>query len=112
MRRTLASLLLVLSLAGFALPFLQAQSRVPACCRRAGQHHCGAAAPGDGFHATQACCPYRNFTALTSHSVTALRMPSQAMYLSLRWQPVVNTNSTELPRYVFDPAQKRGPPLA
>ncbi|MGA2904760.1 MAG: hypothetical protein ABSD98_13075 [Candidatus Korobacteraceae bacterium] len=112
MRRSLASLLLVLLVGTLALPFLQAQPDVPACCRRGGQHHCAMPLPGDGFRAIAPCCPYRHFTALTSHSVTALRVPVQALVLSLRWHNAIRFDSPDVARYVEGNAQKRGPPLA
>ena len=67
MRRSFASLVLFLQLAGFALPFVQAQQAVPACCRRGGQHHCATPLPVDGFRSAPANCPYRHFTGITSH---------------------------------------------
>jgi len=112
MRRSLASLLLVLLVGALALPFLQAQPDVPACCRRSGQHHCAMPAPGDGFRAVSPCCLYRYFSALTSHSVTALRVPAQALVLSLRWHDATRFDSPDIALYVAGNAQKRGPPLA
>ena len=112
MRRSLASLVLFLQLAGFALPFVQGQQAVPACCRRAGQHHCGMPLQGDGFRSIPANCPYRHFTAITSHSVTALRVQRNAFTLASSWQDSLPTASPDIARYVEGNAQKRGPPLS
>src|ERR1035438_5923784 len=69
MRRLAASLLLLLLCAGLALPVLVArESGVPACCRRSGKHHCAMPPQGGGFRTLAPNCPYRRFTALTSHS--------------------------------------------
>lgn len=112
MRRSLASLVLFLQLAGFALPFLQVQTTVPACCRRTGQHHCGMPLPVDGFRSVPANCPYRHFTAITSHSVTALRVQRDAIIPASSWQDSLHFASPDIARYVEGNAQKRGPPLA
>ena len=83
MRRLAASLLLFLLFAGLALPMVLAQdSGVPACCRRSGKHHCAMLPQGDGFRTVTANCPYRRFTALTSHS-TPLSAAATALSVSL-----------------------------
>jgi hypothetical protein len=112
MRRLFASLVLFLQLAGFALPFVQAQQAVPACCRRAGQHHCAMPLPGDGFRAIPASCPYRHFTAITSHSVTALGVRCKVVVPASSLQDSFPTASPDIPRYVEGNAQRRGPPLS
>jgi len=112
MGRSLASLVLFLQLAGFALPFLQGQQPVPACCRRGGQHHCAMPSPGDGFRPIAANCPYRHFTAITSHSVTALGVRGNAVTPASTWQDSLHCGSPDIARYVEGNAQKRGPPLA
>jgi hypothetical protein len=112
MRRLLASLMLFLQLAGFALPFVQAQQAVPACCRRAGQHHCAMPTQGDGFRSIPANCPYRHVTAITSHSVTALGVQASALTPASSWHGSLSFASPDIPRYVEGNAQKRGPPLS
>ncbi len=83
MRRLAASFLLLLLCAGMTLPLLQAQgSSVPACCRRNGKHHCEMLPQGDGFRTAAPGCPYRSFTALTSHS-TALSTVSYSIVRQL-----------------------------
>jgi hypothetical protein len=112
MRRLLASLVLFLQLAGFALPFVQAQQTVPVCCRRAGKHHCAMPPQADGFRSAPANCPYRHDTAITSHSVTALGVRDNAVIPDSSWQDSLHFASPDIPRYVDGNAQKRGPPLA
>ncbi|MGC2111849.1 MAG: hypothetical protein WA655_20195 [Candidatus Korobacteraceae bacterium] len=112
MRRTLASLLLLFSMAGLALPFVQAQHTAPACCLRGGQHHCNAPLPGDGFHAHAAPCPYLHFTALTSHSLSLLNVPLHAFILGATWHDSLPFHSPDITRHVAGNAYKRGPPPA
>jgi len=112
MGRLLASLVLFLQLAGFALPFVQGQQAIPACCRRGGQHHCAMPLQGDGFHSAPANCPYRHFTAITSHCVTALGVRGNALTPALSWQDSLPIASPDIARYVEGNAQKRGPPLS
>jgi hypothetical protein len=85
MRRSLASLLLVLLVAPCALLFVGSRQEVPACCRRGGQHHCTIALHHDGFLAIAPECPYRCAAALISHSVTALRICPQWVLLNSLW---------------------------
>jgi hypothetical protein len=112
MRRLLASLMLLLQLAGFTLPFVQAQQAVPACCRRAGQHHCAMPLAVDGFRSATANCPYRHVTAIISHSVTALGVRCNTVIPASSWQDPLPFASPDIPRYVEGNAQKRGPPLS
>ncbi|MFZ0792285.1 MAG: hypothetical protein WAM65_00860, partial [Candidatus Korobacteraceae bacterium] len=57
-------------------------------------------------------CPYRHFTAITSHSVTAVGVRSQSVTLASFWQDSLLIASPDIARYVDGNAQKRGPPLA
>ena len=112
MRRLAASLLLVLLCTGLALPMLLARGDgVPACCRRNGKHHCAMLPQGDGFRTSAASCPYRRFTALTSHS-TPLGTVTNHLFVSLRCENSVALESPDLPLRVAGNAQKRGPPLS
>jgi hypothetical protein len=112
MRRLAASLLLVLMFAGLALPMLLArESGVPACCRRSGKHHCAMLLQGDGFRTVTANCPYRRFTALTSHSTTC-STTATALSLDLGCENSIALASPDLPLRVAGNAQKRGPPLS
>ena len=112
MRRLAASLLLLLLCAGLALPLLLArESGVPACCRRSGKHHCVMLPPGDGFRAVATNCPYRRFTALTSHSTT-LGAAATTLTVSLDGENSVAFEPPDVALRVAGNAQKRGPPLS
>ncbi len=112
MRRLAASLLLVLLLAGLALPMLLArESGVPACCRRSGKHHCLMLPQEDGFRAVAANCPHRRFTALTSHSTT-FGAAATALSVSLDCKNSVAFEPPDVALHVAGNAQKRGPPLS
>src|SRR5580698_7423617 len=76
MRRPVASFLLVLFFAWFALPLVQAQTTAPACCRRGGQHHCTAPSTTDGFRSLADCCSYRHLGAAAAHGNPALGQSS------------------------------------
>jgi hypothetical protein len=113
MRRPVASLLLMLILAGLCVPALQAQSQVPACCRRGGQHHCrmnGASPSPDEFRSLANCCLYRHPRALRSHGNPALgSLPSGVVSL-LAADNVVLLPETRQPRNVVLANPQRGPP--
>jgi hypothetical protein len=112
MRRLAACLLLSLLCAGLTPPLLQAQGAdVPACCRRNGKHHCAMLPQGDGFRTVAASCPYRGFTALTSHSTT-LGTVATVLFISLHYENSATLDSPDLALPVCGNAQKRGPPLA
>jgi hypothetical protein len=112
MRRLAASLLLSLLCAGLTLPLLQAQGvGVPACCRRNGKHHCAMLPPDDGLRTMAAKCPYRGFTALTSHSIS-LCTAATVLFISLRCEKPATLDSPDLAPPVGGNAQKRGPPLS
>ena len=115
MRRPIASLLLLLFLAGLCLPVVQAQPQTPACCRRAGRHHCTAVAtaPGsDAFRSQPACCLYRHPHALTTHGNSALGV-TVASHLALVMSPavVVTPDATSAQNGMTANLQ-RGPPLS
>jgi hypothetical protein len=112
MRRSLASLLLAVLMAPFALPWAQAQPDAHACCRRSGQHHCAAPAGADGFRATATCCPFQRSIPLLSHSETALRASASSLPFTLSWHRSVSFSSPDIARQLAGNAQKRGPPLA
>jgi hypothetical protein len=111
MRRVLANLLLVLWTAGFGVPLLPAQTTIPACCRRAGAHHCAMQGEQPGFHARSLCCCFQHFTALTS-SGAAFCASSHAVIFASHWQIVLTANSQEIAQFLADNTFKRGPPLA
>jgi hypothetical protein len=112
MRRPVASLLLVLLLAGFALPMVQAQSAVPACCRRGGQHHCTAPSTADGFRSLADCCFYRHSGALTTHCNPALGRGSTVSVSSAIAPNVVALASSPVSHLLANANPQRGPPLS
>jgi hypothetical protein len=112
MRRTLASLLLALWIASACAPLLQAQSKLPACCRADGKHRCATHLQGDGFHASASGCPYSHCTVLSSHSAVAMGVQAQAVTVVSCRQDSLRLESPDLPRRVAGNTQKRGPPLA
>ena len=108
----LASLLLVASLVGLAVPFLEAQTSIPACCRRNGHHRCAAPAPEDAFRSSAACCSYRHLIPLVSHGATVLGSTGGTFLLISASQPFLPSDSLHLVARVTGNAQKRGPPSA
>jgi hypothetical protein len=116
LRRLLAILLAALFTLPFVTPLL-AQSReanLPACCRRAGAHHCQMAAiPTTGTHllAHNSCCPLYP-RAITSTHPNPLANPAAQTDLT-----PVNTRPNAIPQTESRrriarerTRQKRGPP--
>ena len=112
MRRPVASLLLVLLLAGFALPIVQAQTAAPACCRRGGQHHCTTPSTADGFRSLADCYFYRHLSALTTHGKLALGR-SSAISINIASAPNAVVVSPVQAAQIFSRNNpQRGPPLS
>jgi|SRR5580658_2252206 hypothetical protein len=122
MRRVPAILLVLLfgfSPIGPAL-FVDAQSNLPACCRRDGKHHCGMTDPdmtetpssGAAVDALRAKCPFfPNGGAVVPHSGQALLAASQPVGVSIDSRITDRSQSEAGCRLLFDCAhQKRGPP--
>jgi hypothetical protein len=115
--RFLASLLLALF--GFSLisPALlaDADSNLPACCRRAGVHHClltNRAPTGPAFNVAR--CP--NFPGVRAVPAAAklagLVQTSRAVFASTVSHPTTHAQSEALYRISYNRAgQKRGPPI-
>jgi len=110
MRRVLASLLLVLWVAGCCGPLLSAASRLPACCRLNGNHHCTRVAR-DGFQSAAASCPYQHGTALASQPNTALAGSAQPAFLSIVQSLPLGPQSCSAARQPVANVSGRGPPL-
>jgi hypothetical protein len=122
MRRVPAILLVFLlgfPLIGPAL-FADAESNLPACCRRDGKHHCGmtdrdvADAPSSGVavDALRAKCPFfPNGGAVVPHSETALPAGSQTAGISIVVRVATAPQGDAGYRISFDRSHhKRGPP--
>jgi hypothetical protein len=112
MRRSLASLLLVLLVGALALPFLQAEQTVPACCRRGGQHHCAMASHDDGVGFVAARCPCQHCTPLISVSITAARSGRHSPTSVAQWPQASPIDAPMTAQLAADSCQKRGPPRA
>jgi len=112
MRRSVASLLLAISLAGFTLPLVQAQTAAPACCRRTGQHHCTAPATPDGFRSLTPCCPFAHLQALNSHGNSALGTASTTVFAPVLRPRVPGVAVAPVPQVLASDNLQRGPPLA
>ncbi len=115
MRRPIASLLLLIFLAGLCMPVMQAQPHAPACCRRGGQHHCDTAATAptsDGFRSLASCCLYRHPHALTTHGNPALGTTTASNFAPMVSRDlVVPPDATGVHNLPLANLQ-RGPPLS
>src|ERR1700736_4101026 len=111
----------------FALPFVSplfisgtdAESGVPACCRRNGKHHClvnmaehaEAAQHGVHFTAPAEKCPYCPSAVATAHPNLLAPGISAAVYASLVNHPAGDAQTESKRRFSRDRSrQKRGPP--
>ena len=115
MRRPIASLLLLVFLAGLCVPVMQAQPQTPACCRRGGQHHCSTAATApksDSFRSLSSCCLYRHPQALTAHGNAALGTSGSATFVFLVSRDLAAPPDATGVRYLTLPNAQRGPPLS
>jgi hypothetical protein len=125
MRRVAAILLVSLFSFSLIAPalFADAQSNLPACCRRDGKHHCGmlaqdmadmAEAPpsGPAVDALHAKCPFfPNGRAVVPSPEGALLAASQPGRVSIVRRIVVPARAVAGYRISFNTShQKRGPP--
>ena len=121
MRRVAAMLLAVWISALLMLPAMLAggQSRVPACCRAAGKHHCSlrhAASPESGptLQTTQAACPLwqPDRATLPAHQATPINLAASVFDVALKPHAVAAAHSASLYNPSFSRSrQKRGPPV-
>ena len=125
MRRVSAILLVILfsfSLAGPAL-FQDAESSLPACCRRDGKHHCGMAdrdvadavqmpSSGPSVDALRAKCPFfPNGGAVVPESGPALLAATHSAVVSFASQAAAPVQTDAGYRISSNTShQKRGPP--
>ena len=111
-RRILASLLLVLFSFSLIAPALFASdpaSKLPACCRRDGKHHC-AMTTGSGFHAAK-CADFPSITAIPVSQTPGLPGLSRSTQVALVIQPANSSQSAARSLISYSQAgQKRGPP--
>jgi len=102
------------------LLFVNAESNLPACCRREGKHHCGMAAQdmadvpssGPAVDALRAKCPFfPSGGAVVPDSGPALPAGSQTAGVSIVSQAAVPAQAEAGYRISFGRANhKRGPP--
>jgi hypothetical protein len=117
MRRAFASLLLVLFSFPLILPALRSDdaSNLPACCRRAGQHHCAMpdeGSPSDGLSSIAPRCPLypASGAALVSFVPAALTSGTSAGAPVCVFQAASQT-SQNIPQIALRGSElKRGPP--
>lgn len=119
MRRALASLLLALFSLPLIVPMLRADadSKMPACCRRAGQHHCSAPAAataqdGPVADAVQPKCSNYPTTIASPGAWNAAILGNFAsLSTSIVSYPSVEARAEGQYRISFSRSrQKRGPP--
>ena len=121
MRRILASLLVVLvgfSLIPAAAFASNAESKVPACCRRDGKHHCSLAAGAAGSESNSglslraARCPsFPTAKAVPAHQSAGLPGISRVTFAGFVSQFLFSARTETRSQISFSQAgQKRGPP--
>ena len=102
----------------FALSTMDA-TRLPACCRRAGKHHCmenmadrgNSIQDGTQFSTPAEKCPYYPSALVPAHSELLALPVADAVYASLVSHPVGVAQTESMWRISRDRSrQKRGPP--
>jgi hypothetical protein len=112
-RRITASLLLVLfslSLIAPARVALDTDSKLPACCRRDGKHHC-TQTTGSGFHAAR-CADFPSLNALPANQAPGLPGLSGSTRIALVIRPTRSSRLAARSLISYSQTgQKRGPPV-
>ena len=92
--------------------WLEPDSKLPACCRREGLHHCAMTAESSGGSAIQAVCPvFPGTSAAPAYSKLTGARPLQAVEASIAAQTAVRARTEILAHSFSHRAQpKRGPP--
>jgi hypothetical protein len=92
--------------------FADSDSKLPACCRRDGQHHCAMPGASSAGMLIQAVCPvYPKSGAAPACSKVAAPRPVQAVVAPIASHPGGRAQTQDLGRTSFSRArQKRGPP--
>ena len=119
MRRVLASLLVALFSFSLIAPAVFASdpdSKLPACCRRDGKHHCGMASHTDspaGPTARPARCDlFPSGGAVLASQIAGLPGISRAALTGFFSQPAALNHAETVSRISYSQAgQKRGPPV-
>jgi hypothetical protein len=122
--KTLRKLVSILLLALIGLPFAsplfaltaKSESNLPACCRRAGRHHCLPpthlqADNTPRFNAPVERCPYAPASIVVAHHSDPGLAPSDAIFAALVSHPAVHAQLHSKQRIARDRSRdKRGPP--
>jgi hypothetical protein len=119
MRRRLAIVVAMLLSWTLVLPAfsLSIESNLPACCRRAGKHHCtmnGAQSQqsGQSLATLTVKCPYFPHFAMSGHHQAYTGRGATSFYAELVHHPAQAPQTEANYRISFDRSrQKRGPPV-
>jgi hypothetical protein len=120
-RRALSISLLLLFSFSLISPLLASdvvQANLPACCRRAGKHHCGMPDQGtDGSSQQRSVgviaekCPYAPAAPTARHLLILAAPAGDAAFAGLVAHPAIHSQTIAQYRISFDRSrQKRGPP--
>ncbi len=126
LRRLLSILLLAVFALPLATPLLalgqDADAGLPACCRRAGKHHCAmnmaqlqksTQSTEPQFRAPMAPCKFYGTVANVLQHELARPAAARAIFAGLQSHPAVHAQEESRRRLALDRArQKRGPPPA
>jgi hypothetical protein len=117
-----ASAILLLALFGFLLispaVVADANSNLPACCRKDGKHHCSMTSPdeseesGGALQSVRSKCPmFPGSAAAPAHSSAAAARPTDLFFASLVGHPAAHAQTDAPYRVSFSRSlHKRGPP--
>jgi hypothetical protein len=91
------------------------QANLPACCRRAGKHHCSFVDPGSqqtpGVGLIAEKCPHMPAITAAFHLSLFAPQASEALFAGLTAHPAIHAQTAAQYRISFDHSrQKRGPP--
>jgi hypothetical protein len=119
MRRVLASLLVALFSLSLIAPAVFASdpdSKLPACCRRDGKHHCGMAShaesPTSPAAQTAKCDLFPSGGAVLASQIAGLPGISRVVLTGFFSQPAAIAHAETVSRISYSQAgQKRGPPV-
>jgi hypothetical protein len=125
MRRFIAILLLAILSSSLSAPLFglssNADSNLPACCRRNGKHHCAAGMAmamqidrsGKQIRTVSEKCPYCPYATTAAQGHFSPPPPNGAFYASVLSHPSKFAQTEARFRISFDRSrQKRGPPAA
>ena len=118
MRRLLAISLLMLFSFSLISPLLATdalEASLPACCRRAGKHHCAMqiadSEQGRNIGIVAEKCPYAPAAPAVMHLSVFAPPAAEAVFAGLVGHPAVHAQTAAQYRISFDRSrQKRGPP--